>query len=620
MAPGPSPLPAQARGWWHALPALASLLWVGQAWQIATAIAALLAWQDGGGSAAGLPPPTASLVQAAAITVALGLLRAALEYAGTRLAWRHARCSLTALRLQLGQRLRHSSPLDARRPPSGQITSAWMEQADAVLPWLARYQLAQWRVLLAPPALALCVGWHSWLAALLLLLAAPLIPLFMAIIGWRAQAISEAQLQALGHLHGDLLQRLRALPSLRALHAVQATAQRMSALGRDLAQRTMRVLRVAMLSSAVLELFSALGVALVAVYVGFHLLGQLPFGAWGARLTLHEGLFVLMLAPAFFEPLRELSAVWHDRANGRAALQRLHTLLDELAPLVPNALTEGEGEGQSEGQPPAANTAANTAEPAAPAVPAGAPAITLQAVQPALPLAEGQAARPALDLHIPAGAHVAITGPSGSGKSLLLALVAGLVQPASGQVRIGGLPMDAVHAAALRRRMGWMGAQPYVFAGSLQRNLRLGRAAPATPEDEARALQQVGLGAFVQQRSQALLGEGGSGLSGGEALRLALARLVAAPGATLLLLDEPTAHLDSATSAQVLAQILTLAQGRTLLLATHEPQAIAALPWVLQLDAQGQARWRRRPDAPTQEMRAAAPAAATASTTEEALP
>ncbi|PAT31252.1 thiol reductant ABC exporter subunit CydD [Vandammella animalimorsus] len=587
MAPGLPHGLAQARGWWHALPALASLLWVGQAWQIATAIAALMAWQNGGGTAADLPPPTATIGQAAAITVALGLLRAALEYAGTQLAWRHARHSLTALRLQLGQRLRHSSPLDARRPPSGQITSAWMEQADAVLPWLARYQLAQWRVLLVPPALALCVGWHSWLSALLLLLAAPLIPLFMAIIGWRAQAISEAQLQALGHLHGDLLQRLRALPSLRALHAVEATAQRMSALGRDLAQRTMRVLRVAMLSSAVLELFSALGVALVAVYVGFHLLGQLPFGAWGERLTLHEGLFVLMLAPAFFEPLRELSAVWHDRANGRAALQRLQTLLDGLAPLVPNAHTAGD--------PASAEIAA----------PASAPAITLQAVQPALPLAEGQAARPALDLHIPAGAHVAITGPSGSGKSLLLALVAGLVQAASGQVRIGGLPMDAAHAAALRRRMGWMGAQPYLFTGSLQRNLRLGRAAPATPDDEARALQQVGLGAFVPQRNQALLGEGGSGLSGGEALRLALARLVAAPEATLLLLDEPTAHLDSATSAQVLAQLLKLAQGRTLLLATHDPQAIAALPWVLELDAQGQAHWRRRPDAPMQAMRAA---------------
>lgn len=587
MAPGLPHGLAQARGWWHALPALASLLWVGQAWQIATAIAALMAWQNGGGTAAGLPPPTATIGKAAAITVALGLLRAALEYAGTQLAWRHARHSLTALRLQLGQRLRHSSPLDARRPPSGQITSAWMEQADAVLPWLARYQLAQWRVLLVPPALALCVGWHSWISALLLLLAAPLIPLFMAIIGWRAQAISEAQLQALGHLHGDLLQRLRALPSLRALHAVEATAQRMSALGRDLAQRTMRVLRVAMLSSAVLELFSALGVALVAVYVGFHLLGQLPFGAWGERLTLHEGLFVLMLAPAFFEPLRELSAVWHDRANGRAALQRLQTLLDGLAPLVPNAHTAGD--------PAAAKIAA----------PASAPAITLQAVQPALPLAEGQTARPALDLHIPAGAHVAITGPSGSGKSLLLALVAGLVQAASGQVRIGGLPMDAAHAAALRRRVGWMGAQPYLFAGSLQRNLRLGRAAPATPDDEARALQQVGLGAFVPQRNQALLGEGGSGLSGGEALRLALARLVAAPEASLLLLDEPTAHLDSATSAQVLAQLLKLAQGRTLLLATHDPQAIAALPWVLELDAQGQAHWRRRPDAPTQAMRAA---------------
>ncbi|MES2533856.1 MAG: ABC transporter transmembrane domain-containing protein, partial [Pseudomonadota bacterium] len=137
---------------------------------------------------------------------------------------------------------------------------------------------------------------------------------------------SEAQMVEMGGMNAFLLDRLRGLATLRALGAVDATAERLGDAAQSLRQRTMAVLRIAFLSSAVLELFSALGVAMVAAYVGFHLLGTLPFGAWGHRLSLGEGLFVLLLAPAFFEPLRELSAVWHDRAAGEAALEALDRL------------------------------------------------------------------------------------------------------------------------------------------------------------------------------------------------------------------------------------------------------------------------------------------------------
>ena len=558
--------------WPLLLQGLGSLLWLVQAWWLAAVVAALMAQATGSGPAADLPR---LIGQAALLVAGLGVLRAGLEYAGTRITWLQARQGLSALRWQLAERLRASSPIDAQRPPSGQITRVWMEQAEAVLPWRARYQAAQWRVLIVAPCIALVVAYHSWLAALLLLMAAPLIPLFMAIIGWRAQAISEAQLQSLGSLHGQLLERLRGLPTLRALHAVDAAASRLTAQGSSVARKTMRVLHVAMLSSAVLELFSALGVALVAVYIGFHLLGELHFGTWGAPLGLHAGLYVLMLAPAFFEPLRELSAVWHDRANGQAAQQGLEQMLDGLAPLVM--------------QPQPVAVSAQT-------VPARAPGIVLNGAVPAVgrmtdgvPMVEDSAG---LDLQIPAGAQVAITGPSGSGKSTLLAMVAGLAALRQGEIRIDGIRLDDASVAGLRQRMAWMGQQPAFFAGTLRSNLTLCR--DSTPAQITQLLQQVGLGDVYRQRGAQPLGEGGSGISGGEALRLALARLALAQDADLLLLDEPTAHLDSDTASQVIETLLRIARGKTLLVATHDPALIAALPQQLALDGAGRVHWVRQ--------------------------
>lgn len=563
-------------GWRYTLQAVGSLLWIAQAWLIAGVVAELMRWAAQSSPSASALWPV--VVQASIGVAGLGLLRAALEYSGARATYGYARHTLTALRQALGDCLRSTSPIDARRPPSGQITSVWMEQAEAVVPWLARYQAAQWRVLLVSPAIALVVAWHSWVAALVLLLAAPLIPLFMAIIGWRAQAISEKQLQALGHLHGHLLERLRGLPTLRALHAVDATANRLTQLGKDVAQKTMRVLGVAMLSSAVLELFSALGVALVAVYVGFHLLGELPFGAWGQQLGLHSALFILMLAPSFFEPLRDLSAVWHDRANGRAAMQALHEALDGLAPLVVSA-----GAGANTPPQEAHHSAANMG-----------PRVQLIGVRPALG-GDAHTASSILPwtLDIPAGAHVAITGASGSGKSMLMALIAGLMRAECGEVRIDGVRMDDRHADTMRARMAWMGQQPFFFSGSISRNLSLGH--PSDPAQEVAAMRAVDLQAVAHPASGVRLGEAGSGISGGEALRLALARLALRPHANLLLMDEPTAHLDEETARIVRSTIAALSQNKTVLIATHDPVLMETLPYILHLDGHGQGHWLRHP-------------------------
>jgi ATP-binding cassette subfamily C protein CydD len=510
----------------------AALLWIPQA--------ALLAWAvqqlaDGAGFNAMLAPAGGFLL--------LGLARASAEAWGARHLFAVSRQQVTQLRHQAAAALARRSPLDPARLPSGQAASVIAEQAEAVLPWLLRYQPARLRVMLAPPVIVLAVASQSWLAALILIGAAPLIPLFMVVIGWRAQAASAQQLQVVGGMNGFLLDRLRGLSTLRSLDAIDATAGRLRATAEAVRASTMAVLRIAFLSSTALELFSALGVALVAVYIGFHLLGELGPGSWGRRLSLAQGMFILMLAPAFFEPLRELSSVWHDKASGQAALDALAALGDDMLAL-PGALDA----------PRASHLhAASAVDIAGLRFQHGAEAA----------LFDG------LALHIHAGEHVALVGASGSGKTTLLSLIAGLAPASGGTVRIGGTLLDAHNAAQLRAGMAWIGQAPHVFPATVRGNVGMQRPGISNMA-VSRAIDFAGLGPVQHATPQASLGEGGTGLSGGELVRLALARASIHPGAGLLLADEPTARLDRATSEKVIDAMLQLAQGRTLVVATHD--------------------------------------------------
>ncbi len=530
----------------------AALLWLPQAALLAMAVQGLASGQ--GLQAVWLP---------AGATLLLGLLRAACEAWGARRTFGRARAQLTALRAQKAEALAGGSPLDRGRAPSGQAASVLAEQAEALVPYLVRYQPARWRATVVPIFILCAVAYFSWVAALVLLFAAPLIPIFMAIVGWRAKAASEAQMVEMGGMNAFLLDRLRGLATLRALDAVDATAHRLGDAAQSLRVRTMAVLRIAFLSSAVLELFSALGVAMVAVYVGFHLLGSLGFGTWGQPLSLGEGLFVLLLAPAFFEPLRELSAVWHDRAAGEAALEALDGLQRHALPL------------------PGANASLKRAA-AGSAV--AAPAIAVHGLHFSWP-GETREVFDGLELRVSAGEHIALTGPSGSGKTALLSLLAGLVPATSGEIAIGGVALTDHTIASLRQRMAWMGQAPHVFAGSVEANVALGRTDVDTPR-VTEAMRFAALDAVAQAHPGTALGEGGRGLSGGEAVRLALARIAVHPHADLLLVDEPTAHLDSETAARVGDALVELARGKTLIVATHDPVLAARMDRVVSLGAE----------------------------------
>lgn len=526
---------------------LAGLLWLPQAGLLAFSVGKIADGQ-----------PMMAIVPAAVAVLILGLIKAFLEKMAGRLSFRAARAALSRRRLDVLQAVAKVSPLDLSRTASGEAAGVVAETAEALVPYLSRFQPARMKATIIPLVFVLVILPFTWIAALVLLLAMPTIPLFMALIGWQAKAASEKQLAETGNMNAFLLDRLRGLETIRALEAVDLTAGRLSADAQNLKKRTMAVLRIAFLSSAVLELFAALGVAMTAVYIGFHLLGFLDFGAWGQKLTLAEGLFILLLAPAFFEPLRELSAVWHDRAAGEAALGALDKLAQAGAAIV------GKGED---------------------VMPAGLPGpatVEMSDLSFAYP-----GASPVLrnfDLDIRAGETVALLGPSGCGKSTVLSLIAGLAPARSGTIKIGGIVLDNETADRLRKSIGWIGQKPFFFAGSLAANVRFGRTG-IKRDMVGTALEQTGLDRLSSARQHLIVGDGGHGISGGEAVRLAIARAVADPAACLILADEPTAHLDRETAALITENLLQLAKGRTLIVATHDPVLAARMDRIVDMTA-----------------------------------
>ncbi len=530
---------------------LAALLWLPQAGLLAVAVGEIVVGN-------GLTP----ILWMSIAVVAIGIFRALLDAAGTRSAFVAARNVLSQQREGAIAALVHRSPLDIGRPASGLAASVLGEQAEAVLPYLARFRPIQLKATLVPIAILLCVLPISWVAAFVLFISAPLIPIFMALIGWRAKAASESQLVEMGSMNAFLLDRLRGLATIRSFDAVETTARRLRSNAELLRLRTMAVLRIAFLSSAVLELFAALGVAMVAVYVGFHLLGQLNFGAWGERLSLSEGLFILLLAPAFFEPLRELSAVWHDRAAGEAAFDALDQLSNNGVTML--------GAKKDESR----NRCLRT----------GIPEVRVEALS---FRHAGNAAQVFnnIDLHILPGEHVALLGPSGSGKSTLLALIAGLAPHEVGRIAISGMPLTAATAGELRAQMAWIGQKPHIFAGSVSDNIFLGRTGFVEKDIDV-ALRVAALQDVANARGRSQLGEGGTGLSGGEILRLALARAAVDPDKGLILADEPTAHLDTVTANEITESLLALSAGKTLIVATHDPVLASRMNRIIILAAE----------------------------------
>lgn len=474
-------------------------------------------------------PVMAALLVAVLLRVLAAAVQERLGQLASAKVRQQVRVELSALWARLG-------PVRLAALPSASLTNQWVEQVDALDGYYARYLPQQWLAVLVPLMLVALVVWLDWLAALFLLLAAPLIPLFMALVGMHAERISQRHVLQAGRMAGQFLDRVRNLTSLQLFGQVGRSIARIEQATQAYRTVTMATLKVAFLSSAVLEFFASVAIAVVAMYIGFGLLGYIDYGP-SPELSLFSGLFILLLAPEFFQPLRSLAQHYHDRAAALAAADALAELeaLDSL-PAAPQDLSN------------------NAAEDG------------IQLCDVHLSYAgRGEILR-GVNLHIHAGEVLALVGPSGSGKSSLLHGLAGFIQPQAGTIRLFGQPPG-------QQSVAWMGQRAFLIKGSWADNLRL-TAPEATPAAMQQALAAVGLNALLAAQPQGLdspLGEGGRGLSGGQAQRLALAR-VWLSNAQLVLLDEPTASLDEQSEAEVIDALQALASsGRTLIVATHHP-------------------------------------------------
>jgi len=496
-----------------------------------------------GARAASSVSPSVSLPVLLGALALLLVFRFALQAGGERLSARAAARVVARLRAELAAR--HLAAGPAALGDVGGLAATWLEGTAALLPYFARV-LPQTAV-----AAALGLGVLATvfvldpLSGALLLVSAPLIPLFMALIGARAEAMNRERWRSLAALGGALLDLVAGLVTLRLFNRAESEVEALGATAEAYRSATRASLRVAFLSGAVLEFFAALGVALIAVLLGVRLLG--------GRGDYVAALAILLLVPDFFGALRGLSALYHPRL---AAL----TAAEELAALLP---------------PPA---------PPAP-LPAALPpppwAITCQA----LVLAGEERPRLALpDLTFPAGAITALVGPSGAGKTTLLWLLLRYLEPSEGEIRIGPIPLAALDPEGWWRRLAYLPQHPRLFAGRLGETLT--RSAPAAGRAALEAaLADAGALPLLARLPAGLETEiepDTAPFSRGEIQRLALARAYL-KDAPLLLLDEPTAHLDAATERTVLAGLARRAAGRTVILATHRPAALALADHVVML-------------------------------------
>ena len=538
---GPARMLRQASVW----AVLSGLLWPLQAGLIAWVVARWADADTGIGSAGWI---------AAAGFAGLGILRALSDRQSSRRAFAAADGVIAEQRKAVLDR----ETLRADRDVSSADLAALVSEKLAMLgPYVSRYTPAMSRVSVLPFIYLACTVYVSWIAALILLVAGPLIPVFMALVGMAAKEASERQMAQIGDMNALLIDRIAALPDIRLLNATDRSRADFADQAEGLRKRTMAVLRVAFLSSTVLELFAAIGVAMVAVYTGFSLLGEITFGAWATPLTLGEGVFILLLAPEFFQPLRDLASAWHDKASADA----VH---GELQALAARDTTPVLGQGAL--------------------VPrlAGPARLEMRGIA----VSRGGMVRQLPDLVVGAGESVALRGPSGVGKSTLLDLAAGLLRPEAGHVTVAGQPLDDTTADAWRARVAFVPQTVHVPDLTLAEFLdpqHIGT-------DPGPALARAGASGIVAGLPEGLqtrLGETGAGVSGGEARRLLLARAFLS-GADVILADEPTADLDRSTAARIIAALADLAaEGRTVIVATHDPALAAAMGRVVDLEARG---------------------------------
>ncbi|MEL7628602.1 cysteine/glutathione ABC transporter permease/ATP-binding protein CydD [Pectobacterium aroidearum] len=511
---------------------LSGALIVAQAWLLATLLHALIIEHA----------PRESLLSPFLLLIATFVLRALNSVLRERVGFLCGQAVRQQIRKLVLDRLQQLGPAWVQGKPAGSWATMILEQVDDMQDYYARYLPQMYLAALIPLLILITIFPLNWAAGLILFLTAPLIPLFMALVGMGAADANRRNFLALARLSGHFLDRLRGMETLRLFHRGEAETEQIRHASEDFRSRTMEVLRMAFLSSGVLEFFASISIAVVAVYFGFSYLGELDFGHYGMGVTLFAGFLVLILAPEFFQPLRDLGTFYHAKAQAIGAAESLVTFLAE----------EGETVGFGTQTFSSDTAIAIRAEDLVVLAPNGTPL-----TQP-------------LTFDIRAGERIALVGLSGAGKSSLLNALLGFL-PYRGSLTVNGQALNTLTPESWRKQLSWVGQNPHLPEQTLRSNILLGNPQASIVELQ-RAIERAYVQEFLPQLPQGLettIGDSAARLSVGQAQRVAVARALIHP-CNLLLLDEPSASLDAHSEELVMTALNDAARHQTTLLVTHQ--------------------------------------------------
>lgn len=523
-----------------------ALVIIGQAWLLASLLQHLIVAQQ----------PRATLLYEFLLLLLCFVLRAGLHYAREMAGHRAGVAIRRALRQQVLNRLDELGPAWIQGKPAGSWATLLLEQIEEMQEYYARYLPQMSLAVFIPLAILIAIFPINWAAGLILLVTAPLIPLFMAMVGMGAADANRRNFVALARLSGDFYDRLRGRETLRLFHRAAAEQRAVAESTTDFRQRTMEVLRLAFLSSAVLEFFASLAIAVVAVYFGFSYLGELNFGHYSTGVTLFAGFLALILAPEFFQPLRDLGTFYHAKAQAIGGADALDCFLREspdsaaeqsLSALFLDAL------------------------------------LLIEAKDLVVTTASGVMLSQPLNFTLDAGKRVALVGQSGAGKTALMNVLLGFL-PYQGSLQVNGHELREITRDSWHQHLAWIGQNPHLPALTLRENLLLNQ--NVAEAELVAVLQRAGVDEFLDRLPQGLdtvLGDGGVGLSVGQAQRVAVARALLKP-AHLLLLDEPGSGLDSQSEQHVTNALQQAATQQTTLMITHQLNDLSHWDevWVMQ--------------------------------------
>jgi len=511
---------------------LSALLILAQAWFLASLLQALLVEHQ----------PRETLLTSFALLLACFAGRALLAWLREKVGFKTGQAIRQTLRSQVLDRLSDLGPAWIQGKPAGSWATLLLEQIEEMQDYYARY-LPQMMLAGVIPLLVLILLFPvNWAASLILLATAPLIPLFMAMVGMGAADANRRNFQALARLSGQFLDRLRGLETLRLFHRAHAETETIAEASDQFRQRTMEVLRMAFLSSAVLEFFASISIALIAVYFGFSYLGVFDFGHYSGPVTLFAGFLVLILAPEFYQPLRDLGTYYHAKAQAIGAADALQTFLEESE---------------------AASVARGTLSPDL------SRGFHLVAQDLVIITADGTPLAGPLNFTLRPGQRVALVGQSGAGKTSLMNVLLGYL-PYRGSLRVNEVELRDIDLPHWQQQLAWVGQNPHLPANTLRQNILL-----SGNRDDAR-LQEVltlaGVSEFLPGLPAGLdheTGDRSARLSVGQAQRVAVARALMKP-CQLLLLDEPDASLDAQSEQHVNHALLQASHSQSTLLITHQ--------------------------------------------------